>query len=65
MATLDRWSLAIQDADARYPAVVQRDGEWWTGWLEGVEGVNAQERTLEGLMESLESALADILATFR
>jgi hypothetical protein len=27
---------------ANYSAVVQKDGEWWIGWIEKVPGVNSQ-----------------------
>jgi predicted RNase H-like HicB family nuclease len=45
----------------QYTAIVKRDGDWWLGWLEEVSGVNAQERTREELMSSLQEALRDIL----
>lgn len=44
-----------------HKVVAFREGGWWIGWLEDVPGVNAQERTREALMESLQSALADLL----
>ena len=44
-----------------YTAVIQRDGEWWVGWVEEVRGVNAQERTREELLVSLRYALEDML----
>jgi predicted RNase H-like HicB family nuclease len=45
----------------QYTAIVKKDGDWWLGWLEEVPGVNAQERTREELMSSLQEALRDIL----
>ncbi len=45
----------------RFTAIVQRDGEWWIGWVKEIPGVNAQERSREELMQSLSEALADVL----
>ncbi|HEY7327002.1 MAG TPA: type II toxin-antitoxin system HicB family antitoxin [Gemmataceae bacterium] len=44
-----------------YTAVVQRDGEWWIGWVEEVPGVNSQGRTREELLENLRDALEEAL----
>ena len=44
-----------------YTATVQKNGGWWIGWLEGVPGVNAQERTKKALLESLEVVLREAL----
>lgn len=44
-----------------YTAVVQRDGDWWIGWLEEIPGVNSQGRTREELLENLQSALHEAL----
>ena len=44
-----------------FTAIVQRDGEWWIGWVKEIPGVNAQEHTREELMSSLSEVLADIL----
>jgi predicted RNase H-like HicB family nuclease len=46
---------------ATYRAVIQRDGEWWVGWIEEIPGVNSQGATREELMENLRSALAEAL----
>ena len=46
---------------SNFSAVIQKDGDWWIGWVEEVPGVNAQEATREELLESLGSALKDIL----
>ena len=45
----------------QYTAVVQRDGEWWIGWVEEIPGVNTQGKTREELMTNLESALAEVI----
>ena len=44
-----------------YTAVIQRDGEWWLGWVKEIRGVNAQEKTREELLVSLRCALDDML----
>jgi predicted RNase H-like HicB family nuclease len=44
-----------------YTAVVKQDGNWWIGWVEEVPGVNAQERTREGLLVSLKAVLQEAL----
>jgi predicted RNase H-like HicB family nuclease len=45
----------------QYTAVVQRDGDWWIGWIEEIPGVNTQGETREELMANLESALAEVI----
>jgi predicted RNase H-like HicB family nuclease len=44
-----------------YTAIVQQHGEWWTGWVEEVPGVNSQGQTREELLEHLRDALAEAL----
>ena len=46
---------------ASYTAVIQRNGEWWIGWVEEVPGVNSQGQTREELIENLQSALREAL----
>jgi predicted RNase H-like HicB family nuclease len=46
---------------ANYRAVIQRDGEWWIGWVEEIPGVNSQGATREELLENLQSALSEAL----
>lgn len=46
---------------ASYTAVIQRDGDWWIGWLEEIPGVNSQGRTREELLDNLRSALDEAL----
>jgi hypothetical protein len=48
-----------------YTAVVRQSGEWWIGWIKEVAGVNCQERTREGLLETLKITLAEALALSR
>ncbi len=42
-------------------AVVKQDGEWWIGRIEEVPGINCQERTRDGLLESLRVTLGEAL----
>ena len=44
-----------------YSAVVKQDSGWWIGWIEEVPGVNCQEQTREGLIESLRVTLREAL----
>ena len=44
-----------------YTALVKQGGDWWIGWVEEVPGVNAQERTREGLVVSLRAVLQEAL----
>ena len=44
-----------------YTALIQKDGDWWIGWIEEVPGVNSQGETREELVENLRSALAEAI----
>ncbi len=44
-----------------YTAVVKQEDEWWVGWIEEIPGVNCQEKTCEGLKETLEVTLREAL----
>lgn len=46
-----------------FTAIIQKDGDWWIGWVEEIPGANAQERTREELIVSLKEAARDILNT--
>lgn len=46
---------------ATYKAIVQRDDQWWIGWIEEIPGVNSQGATRDELMENLRSALREAL----
>jgi predicted RNase H-like HicB family nuclease len=48
-----------------FKAVFTHQGEWVVGWIEGLPGAVAQERTIEEARASLREALKDILATNR
>ncbi|MFH0825055.1 MAG: type II toxin-antitoxin system HicB family antitoxin [Pseudomonadota bacterium] len=45
----------------QYHGVIEKAEDWWIGWLVDLPGVNAQERTREELLESLESCAKDML----
>jgi predicted RNase H-like HicB family nuclease len=44
-----------------YNAVIQRDGQWWIGWIEEIPGVNSQGESREELLENLRSALREAI----
>lgn len=48
-----------------FTAVYQRDGEWWTGFVEELPGANAQGETLEEARESLREAVELVLEANR
>jgi predicted RNase H-like HicB family nuclease len=45
----------------QYTAAIQRDGDFWIGWIEEVPGVNSQGRSREELLKNLQSALTEAL----
>ena len=47
--------------NTQFTAIIKQDADWWVGWIEEVPGVNAQERSKDELLESLQEALRDIL----
>ena len=47
--------------DTRYTAVIQKNGKWWIGRVEGIPGVNSQGATREELMKNLLPALEEAL----
>lgn len=44
-----------------HTAVVKQEADAWIGWIEEVPGVNCQEPTREGLLESLRVTLSEAL----
>ena len=46
---------------ATYTALIQRDGDWWVGWVKELSGVNSQGKTREELIQNLGSALEEAL----
>jgi len=53
----------ICEGAMRYRAVIKKTGDWWIGWLIDLPGVNAQERTRERLLESLQIGAKEMLAS--
>jgi predicted RNase H-like HicB family nuclease len=53
--------MAAEKSMATYKAVIQKDGDWWIGWIEEIPGVNSQGATREELLENLRSALEEML----
>ena len=45
-----------------YTAYIAKEDGWWIGWVQGVRGVNCQERTKEELLRSLKIAVPEMLA---
>jgi len=45
----------------QYTAAIQKDGDFWIGWIEEVPGVNSQGHSREELLENLQSALTEAL----
>jgi len=50
---------------SEYTAIVQKDGDWWIGWIEEVPGVNCQEATRDELLETLRITLQEALESNR
>jgi len=46
----------------KYRAVIKKSGNWWIGWLVDLPGVNAQEKTREELIRSLEIGAEEMLS---
>ena len=44
-----------------FSAVIKQDGKWWIGWIEEIPGVNCQEATHDGLIETLKITLKEAL----
>ena len=44
-----------------YIAYVGQENDWWIGWVQGIRGVNCQERTREALIGSLKTILIEML----
>ena len=47
--------------DTQYTAIVKHEGNWWTGWIEEVPGVNCQERSRKELLETLRITLKEAI----
>ena len=44
-----------------YTAVTKKDGDWWSGWIEEVPGVNCQEKSHSELVETLKITLKEAI----
>ena len=44
-----------------YTAIIKKEDDWWIGWVEEIQGANAQEKTKEELIISLQEAVKDII----
>ena len=44
-----------------YTAYIAEEDGWWIGWVQGVRGVNCQEKTREALLHSLKVAIPEML----
>jgi predicted RNase H-like HicB family nuclease len=47
----------------QFRALIKQTEGWWIGWLLDLPGVNAQERTCERLIESLQIGAKEMLET--
>ena len=45
----------------KFTALIKQDGDWWTGWVAELPGVNGQELTRDELLASLKVALAEAI----
>ena len=44
-----------------YSACIRKDGTWWYGWVEEIQGVLSQGKTRRELFSNLQSALSEAL----
>ncbi len=56
-------TLFVSPSAMKYRAVIKQSGNWLTGWLVDLPGVNAQEKTKTELMKSLKIGAQEMLAT--
>lgn len=45
----------------QYTALVEKEDDWWIGWIEEIPGINCQEASREELLLSLRSTLAEAI----
>lgn len=50
---------------AELTAIIKQDGDWWFGWVSEIPGANAQEKTKDELLKSLQESAKDILELHR
>jgi predicted RNase H-like HicB family nuclease len=58
-------TLARRSNETKLHAVIQRDGDWYVGWIEEIPGANTQGETLEELRENLIEAALLIIESNR
>ena len=49
----------------KFTAVIEREGEWWIGYVEELPGANTQGRTKEEVRENLKEAVKLIIEANR
>ena len=49
----------------KFTAVIEREGEWWIGYIEELPGANTQGRTKEEVRENLKEAVKLIIEANR
>ena len=47
----------------KYRAIVKPAGGWWIGWLLDLPGVNAQEKSRDAIIASLQLGAEEMLTT--
>ena len=48
-----------------YTALIRKDDKWWIGWIQEVQGVNAQAKTKKQLLTNLRECLEEFLEANR
>jgi predicted RNase H-like HicB family nuclease len=48
-----------------FTAVLERDGDWWIGYVEELPGANTQGRTLDEAQANLQDAVGRVLGANR
>ena len=57
------WSGAFTAMNkSNMKAILKKVDDWWIGWLVDLPGVNAQEKTKAGVIESLKVGAEEMLA---
>ena len=59
---ITRKSPQKADPKKAYTAYIAKEDGWWIGWVQGVRGVNCQERTKAELLHALKLAVPEMLA---
>ena len=53
--------MTVPDISMEYTARIQQSEGWWIGWIKEVRGVTCQEKTRQGLLDTLKITLREIL----